>query len=117
MSRAPSCCLQARTCLPERQRAMRQNGPFGWQIPCMDCVEGCARQMDNHVPDPDVSPDPYIAPAAKPRGPKPKAACGRGHLRSVYGRRQGTGRDRGGWSCKACEKIQKANRKAKKEAA
>lgn len=67
----PSCCLSAVTCLAERARTMRINGPHGWQMPCMDCVEGAARQMDRHKPEPDKAPSHGMSP--RPRC----AECGK----------------------------------------
>ena len=68
------CCQTSATCLIERQRAMRLDGPFGWQIPCMDCIEGCARQMDRHTPEPDIAPSPQ-RDLGKPRVKRPNATC------------------------------------------
>ena len=72
------CCQTSPTCLAERSRAMRISGPHGWSLPCMDCIEGCARQMDNHVPEPDVHDTQSKAAVAKrvARPPDTCATCG-----------------------------------------
>jgi len=70
----PSCCLNSSTCLAERQRAMRLNGPFGWGIKCMDCIEGCARQMDKWRPEPDVH-DTQSPAARRKYDPLPPSFC------------------------------------------
>jgi hypothetical protein len=68
------CCQTTATCLIERQRVMRINGPHGWSLPCMDCIEGCARQMDRHVPEPDLEPRP-VRDAGKPKVKRPPDHC------------------------------------------
>ena len=73
----PSCCQSKHTCLAERHRAMRLNGPFGWQIPCMDCIEGAARQMDNFTPEPDVEPIPLRNTGKPPAPPPVCSVCGK----------------------------------------
>ena len=68
------CCLSSATCLIERQRVMRINGPHGWGLKCMDCQEGCARQMDSFRPEPDLEPSPQ-RDAGKVRVKRLDAKC------------------------------------------
>jgi hypothetical protein len=81
----PSCCLTPATCLSERQRVMRISGPFGWGIKCMDCIEGCARQMDRHVPEPDPhdTQSPVAVAKRVARPPDKCATCGKGITRGA----------------------------------
>jgi hypothetical protein len=85
------CCQNATTCLIERARAMKLNGPYGWGIKCMDCVEGCARQMDKHVPEPDVH-DTQSPIAVAKRVARPADVC------STCGKKI----TRGAKQCKPC---------------
>ena len=74
----PSCCLSKHSCLNERSHAMKMTGPFGWGIKCMDCIEGCARQMDEFKPEVDYAPIVERGKWEKKRVALPKCAdCGK----------------------------------------
>jgi len=109
-----AACRNHHSCLARRDEIFRKPTCLSWNDECICCVEGFARRMDNFAPDPDIEPYRLRTDGTHTPGTKPQGACGRGHLRSVHGRRIIHGRDAGGWACKECERIRREKYKARR---
>ena len=102
-----SPCHDAQSCLSERRAVLSfpVGDPRAWVASeCLNCGLGRARMMAEFVPEEDAMPQ---------RGPKPKGSCGKGHLRSEWGRWQTRKFGGAKWACRKCEKeLRDARRRA-----
>lgn len=115
----PDCPLAhlPQACFTEyRSRLLKLKHSWDY-IPCTHCCFARQNAIAVHVPEIDVEPSRLRLDGTHTPGTKPKGACFRGHDRATYGRFQVSGRDKGGYACRECERVRRKSRKRKKEEA
>lgn len=71
-----SACANQLSCLARRSEIFRKPAVFTWDSECGCCIEGTARAMNTHKPEPDVEPQPQRDAGKRKKKYENKCACG-----------------------------------------
>ncbi len=72
-----TACATQHSCLARRSEIFRKPAVFTWDSECGCCVEGTARAMNAHKPEPDMEPQPQRDAGKPKKKSENKCACGK----------------------------------------